>query len=113
MSAKGDRRSGGRTRSATLARKTKETDIQIELDLDGSGQYEVATGIPFFDHMLESFAKHGLFDLRLQAAGDVEVDLPVRCGRGWLGPSTPCPFPFRLTARRRRRCLQRVRSSRA
>ncbi|MCA9510257.1 MAG: imidazoleglycerol-phosphate dehydratase HisB [Myxococcota bacterium] len=65
----------GRRRRATVARKTKETDIQVELDLDGSGQYEVATGIAFFDHMLESFAKHGLFDLRLRAEGDVEVDL--------------------------------------
>ena len=65
----------GRRRRASLARKTKETDIQVELDLDGSGQYEVATGIAFFDHMLESFAKHGLFDLRLRAQGDLEVDL--------------------------------------
>ena len=65
----------GKGRVATIARKTKETDIQIELDLDGSGQYEVATGIPFFDHMLESFARHGLFDLRLSARGDIEVDL--------------------------------------
>ncbi len=64
-----------RRRVATIARKTKETDIHVELDLDGSGQYEVATGIPFFDHMLESFAKHGLFDVRLQAEGDVGVDL--------------------------------------
>jgi imidazoleglycerol-phosphate dehydratase len=52
-----------------------ETDIQIELVLDGSGQYEVSTGIAFFDHMLESFAKHALFDLRLQAEGDLDVDL--------------------------------------
>lgn len=62
-------------RTATLARKTKETDIQVELDLDGSGQYQIATGIPFFDHMLESFARHGLFDLALRAEGDLEVDL--------------------------------------
>ena len=65
----------GRERKATIARKTKETDIQIELDLDGSGQYEIATGIAFFDHMLESFARHGLFDLRVKAEGDIEVDL--------------------------------------
>jgi imidazoleglycerol-phosphate dehydratase len=65
----------GRERRATIARKTKETDIQVELDLDGSGQYEIATGIPFFDHMLESFARHGLFDLRLRAEGDTHVDL--------------------------------------
>jgi imidazoleglycerol-phosphate dehydratase len=62
-------------RTASVVRKTKETDIQIELSLDGSGQYDVSTGIPFFDHMLESFAKHGLFDLKVAAKGDLEVDL--------------------------------------
>jgi imidazoleglycerol-phosphate dehydratase len=62
-------------RRAQLTRKTKETEIRIELDLDGGGSYEVSTGIPFFDHMIESFAKHGLFDLRLQAKGDLAVDL--------------------------------------
>ena len=62
-------------RRSTIVRKTKETDIHVELCLDGSGQYEVSTGIPFFDHMLESFAKHGLFDLKLAARGDLEVDL--------------------------------------
>jgi len=64
-----------RERRAALARKTRETDIQLELALDGSGQYEVSTGIAFFDHMLESFAKHGAFDLRLRAKGDLAVDL--------------------------------------
>jgi len=64
-----------RARRATVVRKTKETDIRVELDLDGTGQYEVATGVAFFDHMLESFARHGLFDLRLRAEGDLEVDL--------------------------------------
>ncbi len=62
-------------RKSTLARKTRETDIQLELNLDGSGQYEIATGIAFFDHMLESFTKHGAFDLRLRASGDLDVDL--------------------------------------
>jgi len=62
-------------RKCSLERKTRETDIRLEIDLDGTGSYDVETGIPFFDHMLESFAKHGLFDLRLRAAGDVEVDL--------------------------------------
>jgi imidazoleglycerol-phosphate dehydratase len=66
---------GGAGRVATIARKTKETEIQIRIDLDGSGQYSVETGIPFFDHMLESFARHGLFDLAIKARGDVEVDL--------------------------------------
>ena len=61
-------------RSATLERKTRETDVRVEIDLDGRGEYEIATGIPFFDHMLESFAKHGLFDLRITAKGDLEVD---------------------------------------
>lgn len=62
-------------RVATASRTTRETDIRLELDLDGSGSFEVATGIPFFDHMLESLAKHGGFDLRLQAKGDLAVDL--------------------------------------
>ena len=65
----------GRERKSTVVRKTRETDIRVELQLDGSGQYEVSTGIPFFDHMLESLARHGLFDLKLAAQGDVEVDL--------------------------------------
>ena len=56
---------GGATRVATIARKTKETEIKLRMDLDGSGQYQIETGIPFFDHMLESFTRHGLFDLEL------------------------------------------------
>ena len=63
-----------RERRAVLTRKTRETDIQLELALDGTGQYEVSTGIAFFDHMLESFAKHAAFDLRLRATGDLGVD---------------------------------------
>jgi imidazoleglycerol-phosphate dehydratase len=62
-------------RQASLERKTRETEISIELSLDGTGEYDVSTGIPFFDHMLESFAKHGMFDLRLRATGDLAVDL--------------------------------------
>ncbi len=62
-------------RVATVNRKTKETEVRVEIGLDGSGEYRVSTGIAFFDHMLESFARHGLFDLRLSAKGDVEVDL--------------------------------------
>jgi imidazoleglycerol-phosphate dehydratase len=62
-------------RRALVSRKTKETEIRVALDLDGSGSYQVATGIPFFDHMLESFAKHGVFDLELAATGDLAVDL--------------------------------------
>ncbi|MBE2181341.1 MAG: imidazoleglycerol-phosphate dehydratase HisB [Chthoniobacterales bacterium] len=62
------------TRQATVVRKTKETDIRLTLSLDGTGRSEVQTGIGFFDHMLVLFAKHGLFDLDLQAKGDLEVD---------------------------------------
>ena len=62
-------------RSATLERKTRETDIRLDFTIDGAGEYSVETGVPFFDHMLESFAKHGLFDLRLSAKGDLAVDL--------------------------------------
>jgi imidazoleglycerol-phosphate dehydratase len=62
-------------RKAVVERKTRETEIRLALDLDGSGQYQVETGIPFFDHMLESFTKHALFDLDLRARGDVDVDL--------------------------------------
>jgi len=62
-------------RTARIERNTKETKIELELDLDGRGDYAVSTGIPFFDHMLESFARHGLFDLKLRAKGDLAVDL--------------------------------------
>jgi len=62
-------------RRAVVQRKTKETEIRVALDLDGSGSYQISTGIPFFDHMLESFAKHGVFDLELAATGDLAVDL--------------------------------------
>jgi imidazoleglycerol-phosphate dehydratase len=63
------------SRTANVHRKTRETEIEIDLDLDGEGAYRVHTGVPFFDHMLESFAKHGLFDLTLAAKGDLQVDL--------------------------------------
>ena len=62
-------------RKAAIERKTRETDIRLSLDLDGAGEYDVETGIPFFDHMLESLAKHALFDLHLRAKGDLAVDL--------------------------------------
>ncbi len=61
-------------RSAHVERNTKETSISISWDLDGTGEYRVATGIPFFDHMLDLFAKHGLFDLEVSAKGDIDVD---------------------------------------
>jgi imidazoleglycerol-phosphate dehydratase len=61
-------------RSALVQRKTKETDVQVELGLDGRGRSQINTGLPFLDHMLELFAKHGLFDLNLACKGDLAVD---------------------------------------
>jgi imidazoleglycerol-phosphate dehydratase len=61
-------------RKAKLHRKTAETDIQIALTIEGQGKYEIATGIRFFDHMLELFTRHGGFDLKLAAHGDLDVD---------------------------------------
>jgi imidazoleglycerol-phosphate dehydratase len=63
------------TRTADIRRDTKETQIRVRLDLDGSGQAEVSTGIGFFDHMLDSFARHGGFDLRVEATGDLHIDM--------------------------------------
>jgi len=62
------------TRRATRSRATKETSINIDLDLDGTGKADVATGLPFFDHMIAQLAKHGGFDLVLKAEGDLDVD---------------------------------------
>jgi imidazoleglycerol-phosphate dehydratase len=62
------------TRQADRHRNTKETRIDLSLDIDGSGQVEVSTGLPFFDHMLAQLAKHARFDLRLECDGDVEID---------------------------------------
>ena len=61
-------------RKAKLHRKTAETEIQIALNIEGRGKYEVSTGIRFLDHMLELFARHGGFDLKLAARGDLDVD---------------------------------------
>lgn len=61
-------------RFASISRTTKETDIQISLDLDGTGITDIDTGVPFFDHMLDAFGRHGLFDLTVHCKGDVEVD---------------------------------------
>ena len=61
-------------RTAECRRKTKETDITLSLNLDGQGKSEIDTGIPFFDHMLDGFARHGLFDLNVRVKGDIEVD---------------------------------------
>jgi imidazoleglycerol-phosphate dehydratase len=62
------------SRTASIDRTTKETSIQINLTLDGSGQHEIATGVAFFDHMLTQIARHGFFDLTIEARGDLEVD---------------------------------------
>jgi imidazoleglycerol-phosphate dehydratase len=62
------------TRLATRSRVTKETSIEIRLDLDGTGETKVSTGLPFFDHMVDQLGRHGGFDLELDATGDLEVD---------------------------------------
>lgn len=61
-------------RTARIARTTKETDIELSIDLDGAGATDIDTGIGFFDHMLTAFGRHGLFDLSVRAEGDLEVD---------------------------------------
>ena len=61
-------------RTGTVRRKTKETEIQVAVDLEGSGKAEIETGMPFYNHMLDSFSRHGFFDIKVQAKGDLEVD---------------------------------------
>lgn len=61
-------------RIGSCTRKTKETDIALTIDLDGQGRAQIDTGIPFFDHMLDGFARHGLFDLSVKVTGDLDVD---------------------------------------
>tara|TARA_E500000331_G_scaffold309274_1_gene315312 strand:+ start:1398 stop:1991 length:594 start_codon:yes stop_codon:yes gene_type:complete len=61
-------------REAKVVRKTTETDISVEVNVDGTGRYDVETGIGFLDHMLEIFSRHGLFDLRIRAKGDLHID---------------------------------------
>ena len=62
------------TRSAVMKRKTKETEIALEFTLDGTGKSQIETGIGFFDHMLDSFCRHGFFDMKLSVKGDLDVD---------------------------------------
>ena len=61
-------------RNASLSRKTRETDIKVEVTLDGSGKSEISTGVGFFDHMLDQIARHSLIDLKIQAKGDLHID---------------------------------------
>ena len=61
-------------RTAKIDRSTKETNINLTLDLDGRGEYQIESGVPFFDHMLTQIARHGFFDLQLAAKGDLEID---------------------------------------
>lgn len=61
-------------RSAMVERKTRETEVMVTLDLDGDGEYDIDTGIGFLDHMLESFARHAMLDLKVRASGDLHID---------------------------------------
>ncbi|MDA0870409.1 MAG: imidazoleglycerol-phosphate dehydratase HisB [Proteobacteria bacterium] len=62
-------------RTASIERKTKETNISVEVNIDGTGQYDIKTGIGFLDHMLEQLSKHSLIDLKIKAVGDLHIDL--------------------------------------
>ena len=62
------------TRTASIQRKTNETNIELELNIDGSGESKLETGVPFLNHMLDLFAKHGQFDLTVNANGDTDID---------------------------------------
>ncbi len=62
-------------RQASITRKTRETDIAVEIDLDGTGKADIATGIGFLDHMLDQLARHGLFDIQVKAEGDLHIDM--------------------------------------
>lgn len=70
----GDDAARRKARSARVARKTKETDVTVSVGIDGTGVSQIATGIAFLNHMLDAFARHGFFDLTVQAKGDLEVD---------------------------------------
>ena len=75
MKKSASRKRNDKTRSAEFSRKTKETNIAVKLSIDGTGEYHVDTGIPFFDHLLGAIFKHGFFDVQLRARGDLEIDL--------------------------------------
>ena len=61
-------------RKSLIKRRTRETDIELEFNLDGTGKYEISTGVGFFDHMMELFTRHGLFDIKLKVKGDTYID---------------------------------------
>jgi len=88
-------------REGYVKRKTAETDIELVLNLDGSGKHKISTGVGFFDHMLTAFAVHSGFDLTLTCKGDLEVDchhsvrIPVSL---WARP-LPTPFPIKRASR--------------
>ena len=63
------------TRISNVSRKTSETDITIKMNLDGTGDYNISTGVNFFNHMLESFSKHSMIDLDVDAVGDIEIEI--------------------------------------
>src|SRR5262245_24683806 len=65
---------GDVARTASVDRNTKETQIRVDLDIDGTGTRAIETPVPFFSHMLDAFARHGVFDLTIRAAGDIEID---------------------------------------
>jgi len=75
MADAGDFTSDQNTRAATVERRTKETDVFVAFDLDGTGDYDVETGIGFLDHMLEGFSKHSMIDLKVRAEGDLHIDM--------------------------------------
>ena len=62
-------------RTANIVRKTKETSITVDVNLDGTGEYDIKTGVGFLDHMLEQVSKHSLIDLKIKATGDLHIDL--------------------------------------
>ncbi len=74
MKAEQDRQEEAKMRKARIDRKTNETDVCVEINIDGKGEHNVSTSMPFVDHMLSLMAHHGLFDLKLRATGDTEVD---------------------------------------
>ena len=67
-----------KARKGKFIRKTAETDIKLELNIDGKGNYKIDTGVPFFNHMLEQFSKHSGCDISLKAKGDIGVDLQMK-----------------------------------